>query len=159
MHKRCVICNSVFLAPPSSKKITCSSPVCSRQRKQESHRGKHPQWNAASRARLAERGQTENLQQGTKAAQRSPLAGPFETNQEAKLWWIVSTDGTYRYHVRNLRKFCRDHPDLFSPDLWEHAYAGLKQVQASLMGKTPRRVRRWKGWTLEQAAKHPSDVP
>lgn len=157
MVKICVTCGAEFAAPPSSKKITCSNK-CSRVRKQQSHTGKSNQWSEESRQALSERGQTQNLQLGTPAAQASPIAGPFETNQEAKIWWLVDLATDRRYEIRNLRKFCRDNPNLFAPDPWKNAYAGIEQVQRWLLGRTKRTVSRWKTWTLERPAVHPSEI-
>lgn len=152
--KECVVCGAEFEAPPSSKKITCS-PRCSSTRKRETHLGKRHPWSDDARARLAARGQTRNLAKGTPAAQQSPIAGPFETNREAKIWRLLSPTGE-RYEVRNLALFCREHPELFG-DEPELAYAGLRQVQAWLQGKTRRRVSQWKGWTLERPAVYPDE--
>lgn len=154
--KHCVVCGAAFAAPPSSKKITCS-PGCSTVRKSQTHRGVSNAWSAAARARLAARGQTPNLKLGTPAAQASPLAGPFETNQAAKRWWVVHIPTGQRYEVRNLAKWCRDNEHLFAPDPWRSAYAGLRQVHAWLNGNTPRTVSRWKDWTLEGLAQRPED--
>lgn len=151
MKKQCAICGAAFDAPPSSKKITCS-PACSSEQKRRSHLGKSNEWSAASRERLSAKGETPNLKLGTAAAQQSPIAGPFETNWAAKSWEIASLDSGQRYEFHNLRHFCRDHPDLFAPDHWEKAYAGLRQVQASMVGKTKRTVSRWKNWTLVRPA-------
>jgi len=157
MIKICVICGGSFLAPPSAKKVTCGKPACLWENKARTHAGKPHPWSSEARQRLSARGQTLNLQLGTPAAKQSPRAGPFETNQEAKLWWILSPNGEH-YHVRNLRKFCRDHPHLFAPDPWENAYAGLRQVQAWMMGKTKGMVSQWKGWTLEREASSPEEL-
>lgn len=157
MLKACIICGAPFRASPTDKKVTCGSPECISENKSRTHVGKSHPWGDAARQRKVAQGQTPNLQLGTPAARQSPIAGPFETNQEAKFWWIVSPNGA-RYHIRNLRKFCRDYSDLFSPDPWENAYAGLRQVQAWLMGKTPRQVSQWKGWRLEQAAVSPEEL-
>ncbi|GCF11984.1 hypothetical protein KDI_55480 [Dictyobacter arantiisoli] len=102
---------------------------------------------------MAELGETPNLTLGTAAALQSPIAGPFETNQAAKYWWLISPHEE-RYALRNLRKFCRDHSDLFAPHSWQNAYDGLRQVQASLMGRTKRSVSQWKGWRLTRPAEH-----
>ena len=91
MVRYCVICGEPFKAPPSSKKITCSKP-CSLVRKSQSHMGKRNQWSVEARQRLAAKGQTENLRKGTLAARQSPVAGPFETNQEAKIWAVVNLE-------------------------------------------------------------------
>lgn len=153
MIQTCVVCGAAFAAPPSSKKITCSG-ACATARKRLSHGGVRNTWSEEARERQAARGQTPNLRQGTPAAQRSPLAGRFETNQEAKSWEIVDLRSGRRYELRNLRKFCRDHAAEFAPDPWENAYAGLRQVQLCLMGKTKRAVTRWKDWSLVRPAEH-----
>jgi hypothetical protein len=155
MDKRCVVCGGAFTAPPSSKRITCSR-ACSSARKSDTHRGQSNTWSPTARARAAARGQTPNLRRGTPAAQESPIAGPFETNQEAKVWSLRSLATGERYDVRNLALWCREHEDLFWPDDWERAYAGLRQVQAWLMGHTRRKVSRWKDWTLDAPAEPPS---
>lgn len=149
--RACVVCGASFDAPPSSKKIACS-PACASEQKRRSHVGKPHPWSDAAKERLAAKGQTANLQLGTSAARQSPIAGPFETNQEAKRWWLVDLTTERRYELRNLRKFCRDNSHLFAPDPWENAYAGLRQVQAWLMGKKTRTVSRWKNWTLARPA-------
>ncbi len=155
--KICIICGASFDAPPSSKKVTCSD-ACSAERKRATHTGStYAGWSNESKRHLTERGQTSNLRLGTLAAQLSPIAGPFETNQEAKIWWLLNQTTRERYTVRNLRKFCRDNAELFDPDPWENAYAGLRQVQACLMGKTKRGVSRWKDWTLERPAQAPQE--
>jgi hypothetical protein len=159
MDKICVICGARFTAPPSAKKVTCGQRPCVRTNTVRTHRGVANTWNAAARQRVAQRGQTANLRQGTPAAQHSPRAGPFATNQEAKDWWVTSPVG-HTYTIRNLRAWCREHPDLFAPDPWPNAYAGLRQVQAWLMGKTARMVSQWKGWTLARPAASPrTDSP
>lgn len=143
------------MAPPSSKQITCSRS-CSTARKQATHQGQRNVWPCAARARLAAKGQTANLRQGTPAAQRSPIAGPFETNQEAKVWAVLSPRHE-EYRVRNLKLWCREHAELFAPDNWERAYGGLRQVQAWLLGRKPRAVTQWKGWTLTEPAQYPAE--
>lgn len=155
MQRACIICGTVFNAPPSSKKTTCSG-ACSSEQKRRSHKGKANHWAPSARAQLSERGQTDNLKKGMPAARQSPIAGPFETNQMAKSWEIVNLDSGARYEMLNLRKFCRDHPDFFVPDPWQNAYAGLRQVQAWLNGTAPRTVSRWKNWTLVRPAEPPT---
>lgn len=155
MQRACAICQAPFQVPPSSKKITCSRD-CSHEQKRRSHQGKHyTGWSKASKTALAARGQTPNLLLGTPAARQSPIAGPFETNQEAKLWEVRDGNTGAVYHIRNLRKWCREHADLFDPDPWHLAYAGLRQVQASLIGRRKRPVSQWKGWTLARPAVMP----
>lgn len=143
----CVVCATPFQAPPSSKTITCSNE-CSRARKRATPRYTGHDWSPEARDRIARKGRTPNLELGTPAALLSPIAGPFETNQEAKLWRVVNLSTGARYEARNLRKWCRDNAGLFAPDPWPNAYAGLLQVQRWLQGKSLRKVSRWKEWTL-----------
>lgn len=119
----------------------------------EAHLGVRNQWSKESREKLSTKGQTSNLTKGTPAAKQSPVAGPFETNQEAKLWLLTSPNGD-EYRVVNLKKFIRENSNLFDGTV-EQAHAGLRQVQLSLMGKTKRAVSQWKGWRLKQPAQSP----
>lgn len=145
----CTECGMSFFAPPSSAKLTCSKP-CSSKRKSRTHVGKRNAWNDASKTKLSLKGQTQNLTKGTASAKQSQIAGPFETNQEAKTWWLISPSGA-KFKVRNLAKFIRDNHGLFDGSV-EQAHAGLRQVQLSLMGKTKRSVSQWKGWSLVRPA-------
>lgn len=103
---------------------------------------------ARGRARDAA-SRTGNLQAGTAAAIKSPISGPYETNQEAKRWWLVSPDGA-EYEVVNLAKWLRDHAHLLPDERADLAYAELRQVQRWMQGKTKRRASAWKGWTLDR---------
>ena len=93
---------------------------------------------------------TGNLNLGTPAARASPIAAPFETNQEAKDWLVVAPGGAPTYEVRNLRLWCERNARHFEPDDWRKAYTGLRQVASWMRGKTKRKVGSWKGWTLDQ---------
>lgn len=153
--KLCIVCGRAFECPPSAKTITCS-PECRRARARAVRHG-NP-WPEAAKAKLGARGQTPNLKLGTPAAQLSPIAGPYPANQEAKIWWVRSLDTGARYRVRNLRDWCRDHPELFAPDSWHHAYRGLLAVQHWLTGGRTRQVSRWKGWTLDRPGVYPDEA-
>jgi len=101
MIKFCIICEGKFSAPPSSKTSTCS-PSC-RSERAKKHASEGRAWSADAKKRLAAKGKTKNLKLGTAAAIRSPIAGPFETNQEAKVWDIVNPRGDRRT-IRNLKR-------------------------------------------------------
>lgn len=154
--KRCVVCGAEFAASPTSKKITCS-PECSATRKRETHLGKANTWTDESRQALSARGETPNLKLGTPAAQLSPISGPFETNQEAKIWFIRYLPTGEEFEVRNLNKWARDNAESLAPDPWQNAVAGLRRVNASLRGKTRTPVSRWKDWTLYGVSMRPED--
>ena len=153
MLKTCPVCSRRFDAPPSGS-VTCSR-ACGGAMSGRSRVGKPHKWGVAAKRRLSARGQTPNLKAGTPAARLSPVAGPYETNQEAKVWHLRNVRTRAEYRVTNLHKFCRDNPGLFTPTPWQRAYAGLRQVQASLTGKTPRAVTRYKDWTLTEPAHAP----
>ncbi len=148
MQKRCTICGAVFQAPPSSKKITCCAR-CSSIRKALAHTGKPHAWGPEAKARLSAKGRTANLHLGMPAARRSPIAGPFETNQEAKIWTVVSPSGR-TYTVRNLTKFFRDNPDLIPGNTPSQAAHGIYEIHKTMRGKRVRSrgVWQWKGWRL-----------
>jgi len=149
MEKICVICGRGFHTPPSSKKITCGRE-CSCARKVATHRGKHPKWSKAARDRnRGLRVYSPDLQQmAVAAAQRSPLAGPFSTNRNAKWWTITSPTGDI-YHVRNLNLFTRDYLHLLDGTPVQAA-SGIRQIRRSQHGKLPRAVSQWKGWRLRE---------
>jgi transcriptional regulator with XRE-family HTH domain len=147
----CPICGNKVDGPPTGN-ITCS-PECGSKLSAISRTGEPRQWSNAARKRLSGKGQTENLKSGTQAARLSPISGPFETNQEAKIWHLRNTRTQTDYVVTNLRKFCRDNPHLFAPSPWESAYAGLRQVQATLFGSRKNNpTTRYKNWTLIRPA-------
>jgi hypothetical protein len=128
--------------------VTCSK-ACSSAHRSRKHIGKRNIWSDTSLARDAA-ARTGNLTIGTPAAKRSPIAGPFETNINAKHWTVIAPDGA-EHHVRNLRLWCERHADLFAPHPWRNAYAGMRQVAAWLAGKRRRQVSQWRGWTLKDA--------
>jgi len=101
-HSRhCVICGAAFVCSPSSNNSTCS-PACRSERTRRQALGGRP-WGFNAKARLATKGQTDNLTLGTPAAWLSPIAGPFITNQEAKIWQVIAPDGIPRT-IRNMRR-------------------------------------------------------
>lgn len=101
-HSRpCVICGTLFACPPSAKNSTCS-PACRSERARR-HSARPRPWSDAAKAKLAARARTPNLALGTPSARLSPIAGPFETNQEAKIWQVIDANGTHRT-IRNLRR-------------------------------------------------------
>jgi len=113
-ERRCAVCNAIFRASPSDKTVTCSK-ACSSAHRSRKHIGKRNIWSDTSLARDAA-ARTGNLTIGTPAAKRSPIAGPFETNINAKHWTVIAPDGA-EHHVRNLRLWCERHADLFAPSM------------------------------------------
>ncbi|EPD80512.1 hypothetical protein HMPREF1207_05618 [Paenibacillus sp. HGH0039] len=107
---------------------------------------KKRRWSPEKRARLSERGQTENLKLGTLAAQVNPKTGPFETNEQALIWVLKSPEGIV-HEFRNLSHWTRQHADIL-PGTPEQARCGIMQIKRSMLGKTRRPVTSWKGWTL-----------
>lgn len=157
--KRCIICGAEFTAPPTGR-ITCS-PACAARQRSRSHSGKRNTWSEESRAKLRERGQTENLKLGTAAAQSSPVSGSFESNQEAKIWHLIAPDGVTKHTVRNLRLWAKSNADLFggrSPSTICHGFYAI--VQTLKGNRSPERNRRpsmyYLGWTLDGLPETPN---
>ncbi len=146
MIKQCVICGEDYKASPSDKRATCGKSECIRVNKSRTHKGKHNTWSEESRRNLSVRGQTANLSKGTPAAQQSPIAGSFETNQNAKDWVLISPDGK-EYKCRNLNLWCKNNCKLFDRTPVQIA-AGFRQIKLYYEGKTKRTVASYLGWTL-----------
>ena len=148
MIKKCVICGTDFLSAPSSKKITCGRS-CSAARKRLSHTDKHNKWSDQKKEKRKLKDFSDLQKSGTCKAKISPISGPYETNQEAKFWVVIDPDGV-EYQVKNLALFCRVNAHRFLPNTPEQAYAGLREVNKWLRGKSKRTVSQYKGWTLKQ---------
>ena len=116
------------------------------ENKRRTHRGKSNKWSTESRAKLSAAGQSLNLKKGAPAAQKSPVAGPFETNQNALVWYLVAPDGE-RITCRNLNLWLRKNAARLdgSP---EQARAGIMAIKQSMTGKRKHPVNSWKGWRL-----------
>ena len=145
MIKICVICGMEFKSPPSDKKVTCSKE-CQSERARRINTGRHVGWGKEARERQSARGHTDNLKLGTAAAQASPKSGPFETNQNALSWTLLSPEGV-TFTFRNLSLWLREHADML-PGTSEQARAGIVQMKRSMLGRTKRPVTQWKGWRL-----------
>jgi hypothetical protein len=145
MIKQCIICGAKFKCSPSDRKVTCSIK-CRKERAKRVRTGKSNYWSETAKNKLRNKGQTTNLKMGTPAAKQSPIAGSFETNQEALIWTIKSPDGI-TYTVRNLSLFIKNNPELFdgTVDQAKHGFYAIKQ---SMTGKRKGSVSQWKGWQL-----------
>jgi hypothetical protein len=146
MNKICVVCGKEFYAPPSSKKITCSDD-CSLIRKSASHKGKSNTWSNESKQALSKLGKTDNLRKGTPAAIKSPIAGSFETNQNALDWVIKSPSGVV-YAPRNLMLWIKNNINLFPGNTVPQVWSGFMQIKRSMTGKRKESVTHYKGWQL-----------
>jgi hypothetical protein len=147
MIRQCVICGKGFKCSPSDKKATCGEPGCVRINKVRTHQGKRNAWNEESRQKISNKGQTANLKKGTPAAKKSPIAGSFETNQNAKEWVLVDPEGK-EYKIRNLSLWAKNNSHLFDRTPAQ-IVAGFKQIKRYYEGKTKRTVTSYFGWTLK----------
>lgn len=154
--RNCVICGKPFECYPSDNKVTCSKD-CRRERQRRIQTGKANKWNAAARKRWSERGQTDNLKLGVAAAKKSPIAGRFETNQEAKIWTLIDPSGN-EIVVRNLLLWARANTHLFDKPPGDRSArqiaSGFESIAQTLRGKrgTPGQQRgamTYFGWTLK----------
>ena len=148
MIKQCIICGANFKASPSAIKVTCGKPECIRLNKSRTHLGKSNTWNSEARQRLSNKGQTVNLAKGSPSAQQSPIAGSFETNQNAKEWILVSPEGK-EYNVKNLSLWCKNNSHLFNRTPAQ-IIAGIRQIKRYYQGKTKRAVTSYLGWSLRE---------
>lgn len=147
----CPVCHKLFPCPPSSNAVTCSKP-CSAIWKSWTHKGLQNKWSDEARQRLSAKGRTENLKLGTAAAQQSPIAGRFETNQEAKVWVLIDPTGQ-EITVRNLNLWARENTDLFGKPEGDHSAqqiaSGFRAIAQTLRGKRKTPVMTYFGWTLK----------
>ena len=150
MIRECVVCGKGFKCSPSDKTVTCSKE-CSRINKPRTHKGKSNQWSEESRRRLSERGKTANLKKGTEAALKSPRAGRYETNINAKEWHIVSPEGKH-FRFKNLCNWARNNCGLFGMDATEESAVriekGLQHAKAGELGKEYANTNMYKGWKV-----------
>lgn len=160
----CAICRKLFPAPPSATASTCSRRCyqawCSRLHKGLPGR----KWSESEKRRKAEQGRPEGLKLGTAAAQKSPLAGRFATNQEAKCWILIDPSGK-EIPVRNLRMWAREHTELFGKPPGDKSAnqiaRGFMAIAQTLRGSrgTPGKQRgatSYLGWGLKQLPEYPA---
>ena len=123
------------------------------------HDGVSNIWSDEARARKRTEGQTDNLKLGTAAAMESPIAGRYETNQEAKIWHLVDPSGNVIV-VRNLLLWARDNTERFGKPPGDRSAgqiaSGFRQIAQSLRGKRKPPVMTYFGWTLKDV---PHDPP
>lgn len=157
--KVCPVCRKLFPSPASDKTVTCSKE-CSAEWKRRAHEGVSNKWNDDSKAKKREQGQTSNLRMGTPAAMASPIAGRFETNQEAKIWTLVDPSGN-EIVVRNLLMWARNNTEKFGkPDGDKSAKQiadGFKAIALTMRGKRKHPSMTYFGWTLKELPREPEE--
>ena len=157
--KVCPVCGNLFPSPASDKTVTCSKE-CSAEWKRRTHEGVSNQWSEESREKKREQGQTDNLKLGTPAAMASPVAGRFETNQEAKIWTLVDPSGN-EIVVRNLSMWARENTERFGKPEGdksaEQIVHGFYAIAQTLRGKRKTQAMTYFGWTLKELPKEPEE--
>lgn len=150
MIKKCVECGAEFSAPPSSKKITCSTE-CKKKRRSRLLTGHKV--SDATKAKISSyaktQGYTDNLRKGAATTKTSEKAGRSEKNSSAKTFLLVSPDRR-QFEVTNLRHWVRNHIDMFDGDGTDknvdricHGFYTIKRnIKNNFRGQT------YKGWTL-----------
>lgn len=160
--RQCVICGKSFDCYPSDNKVTCSKD-CRRERQRRLVKASPVKWGPEARERASRKGQTANLSLGTAAAQASPLAGRYETNQEAKTWILVSPAGE-EIVVKNLLLWARENTALFGKPAGdksaEQISKGFGAIAQTLKGNRsvpgkPRGAMTYFGWTLKAPPNKP----
>lgn len=162
--KVCPVCKKLFPDPPSNKSVTCSKSCSAKWRASLREGAPHP-WSSDAKGRLSAKGQTENLKLGTAAAKKSPIAGRFETNQEAKVWTLIDPSGR-ETTVTNLLLWAREHTELFNKPPGDKSASqishGFQAIAATLRGVRgaegkPRGAMTYFGWTLKRLPEPPPD--
>lgn len=160
--RQCVICGKAFACYPSDNKVTCSN-ACRRERQRRITTASPVRWSAEARRRASQKGKTGNLLLGAEAAKRSPVAGRYETNQEAKVWTLVDPTGR-EIVVRNLLLWARDNTALFSKPPGDKSAqqiaCGFRAIAQTLKGNrgapgTRRGALTYFGWTLAGLPQEP----
>lgn len=170
-QRKCVICGKPFRCSPSDNYVTCSKECQSvragRALRTRVEQGDHiyswtPERRTTARENPAVAAQRKAAQVlGTQAAQKSPVAGRFETNQNAKVWTLVSPEGKI-YQVRNLLLWAREHTDLFDKPPGDRSAqqirAGFAAIAQTMRGgrgpeKRQRGSMSYLGWTLKELPK------
>lgn len=158
MVKHCVVCGAAFNAPPSSKKITCSSE-CSKARKALTHTDKHNAWSLCARQRLSETRKAccPTLDRARQAALALPESQRGPQNRGAKIWTLIDPDG-HELEVVNLLHWARINAGLFdivndAADRERVAHnisTGFQQIIRSMCGKRPKSpIYTYKGWGIK----------
>lgn len=162
--RTCVICGKPFECYPSDNKVTCSKD-CRRERQRRIVSARPVRWSSEAKAKAAARGQTDNLKRGPAAAQKSPIAGRYETNQEAKIWTLVDPTGQ-EITVRNLLLWARENTEIFGKPSGDRSASqiasGFRAIAQTLVGKRgvpgkPRGAMTYYGWTLKKPPEEPQE--
>lgn len=162
--KVCPVCKKLFPDPPSNNRVTCSKSCSAKWRASLREGAPHP-WSPDAKGRLSVKGQTDNLKLGTAAAKKSPVAGRFETNQEAKIWTLIDPSGR-ETTVKNLLLWAREHTELFDKPPGDKSALqiahGFQAIAATLRGVRgaegkPRGAMTYFGWTLKRLPEPPPD--
>lgn len=160
--RKCVVCGKPFDCYPSDNRVTCSKD-CRRERQRRVVKARPIKWGEEAKARASGRGQTANLKLGVSAAQQSPIAGRFETNQEAKIWTLVDPTGN-EIVVRNLLLWARENTERFKKPPGDKSArqiaSGFKAIAQTLAGKRgapgkPRGALTYFGWSLKKLPEEP----
>jgi hypothetical protein len=163
-ERTCIICGKSFRCSPSDNYTACSKECQSiRARNAINKRIANGEidtpWTEERRVRANQsenviRQRKDSQKAGTEAAKLSPVAGRFETNQNAKVWTLISPGGV-EYRVQNLLLWARDHTDLFekpkgdrSADQISHGFAAIAQTMRGKR-KPGRGAMSYFGWTLK----------
>lgn len=157
--KVCPVCRKLFPSPASDKTVTCSKK-CSLEWKRTTHENVSNRWNEESKEKKRKEGQTDNLKLGTEAAKKSPVAGRFETNQEAKIWTLVDPSGN-ELVVRNLLMWARENTERFGKPEGDKSAKqiadGFKAIALTMRGKRKHPAMTYFGWTLKDVPKDPEE--
>jgi hypothetical protein len=163
-ERACIICGKTFRCCPSDNYTTCSKECQSiRARNTINKRIANGEidtpWTDERRTRANQnenviRQRKDSQKAATEAAKLSPVAGRFETNQNAKVWTLISPDGV-EYRAQNLLLWARDNTHLFKKPTGDRSAAqiahGFAAIAQTIRGKRKpgRGAMSYFGWTLK----------
>lgn len=158
MDRKCVICGAVFQAPPSSKKVTCSSICRSKRASIASKKGRKWSYEARHRRSLemAKDGSFDAVREkGTAAALSMPEGQRGPQHRESKIWVLIDPSGAH-VTVCNLLDWSRENYTLFEPPCDDPEKAahrvssGFRAIASSMRGVKSRNrpVSTYKGWSI-----------
>lgn len=155
----CANCGKHIVVPNSTNKHRFCSRECFAEWQRKRHTGQYlvhkKEMPDDRRAKLGELLRSQH-DKAIEAWKNSPLGGDFETFISAKSWEIISPTGK-TYSVRNLRKFIREHSELFPDGTPRQISSGFSRIARSMRDNPDGNYSCW-GWKLKKPPVVPDDT-
>lgn len=162
MDRKCVICGAVLQAPPSSKKVTCSSKCRSVRAAEAARKSSGRKWSEEKKRKRSRNPEVKaQMRKIQKAAVQEALKNPEgqkgSQNRESLLWVLVDPSGK-KHAAINLVQWARENYRHFEPvsnDAEQSAQRiakGFGTIASSMRGvkSRTRPVYHYKDWGLDR---------